>query len=292
MNYVKNTQKLKDFLYVTAGTLLIGIAINSVLLHNKIIAGGAKGVSIILNSLYGWNVSLVLFSINIPLLIICYFLLGKKIFFKTAYGSLAFPLFVGLTSGIPILTQDLMLGSIYGGIITGLGLGLVFLGNASTGGTAILAQILNKYFNISLGTAVFSIDSMVVMSALIAFNKTIVMYSLICLFIIGRVVDAVQVGFVGVKTILIISESYVTINEILIKVQKKDTTLIPMEGGYASHKGKMIMAVIYDKDFNRVKKSVLDIDEKAFIVTLNASEVSNKSLSLKKITENYVSKGN
>ncbi|WP_101773382.1 YitT family protein [Peptostreptococcus faecalis] len=287
MNKVKNTQRLKELLYVTIGALLLGISINSILLQNKIVAGGANGVSIILNNLFEWNVAIILYSINIPLLIICYFLLGKEVFLKTVYGSMIYPFFVGITASVPILTNNLLLGAIYGGVTTGVGLGLVFWGNASTGGTAILAQILNKYFHISLGLAIFILDSVIIMTAMLVFNTNLVLYSLICLFIIGRVIDMVQVGFIRSKTILIISEKYMVINEMLIRDQNKGTTLIPMQGGYANNKSKMIMAVIYDKDFHKIKESILDIDEMAFIVALNASEVSGRGFSLKKITENY-----
>ena len=156
-------------------------------------------------------------------------------------------IFVGITSGMPVLTHNIFLAALFGGIITGAGLGLVFRGNASTGGTAIISQIVNKYFKVSLGIAILFVDGLVILSAMYAFNADIVLFSLICLFTIGRVVDMIQVGLVRSKNVMIISPKYVAIQERLLRELDKGVTLVPIEGGYRNAKGMLLMTVIREK---------------------------------------------
>ncbi|HRL51481.1 MAG TPA: YitT family protein, partial [Enterococcus aquimarinus] len=172
-------QRLKETLYVTLGAFILAISVNLIFLPNQIVAGGASGLSIVLNELFGWNVALTLYAINIPLLILCFLLLGKDVGFKTIYGSLINPFFIAITGSLPPLTNNIFLATLYGGVLTGIGLGLVFRGNASTGGSAIISQIVNKYFKISLGVSVFVVDGFVIATALFVFTKDTVLFSLI-----------------------------------------------------------------------------------------------------------------
>lgn len=164
---------------------------------------------------------------------------------------------------------------------------MVFRGNASTGGTAIISQIVNKYFKVSLGIAILFVDGLVILSAMYAFNADIVLFSLICLFTIGRVVDMIQVGLVRSKNVMIISPKYVAIQERLLRELDKGVTLVPIEGGYRSAKGMLLMTVIREKDFPRLKEAILEIDEEAFLISMSASEVYGKGFSLKKVADSY-----
>ena len=280
-------QRLQDAGYVIVGALLLAISINCFLLPNKIVAGGANGISVVLNHLFGWNLALVLYAINIPLLILCFLLLGKETGIKTVFGSLIYPFFVGITAHIPVITDNILLATLFGGVITGIGLGCVFRGNASTGGTAIVSQIVHKYFHVSLGVAILFVDGLVILSALFAFDTDVVMFSIISLFLIGRVVDMVQVGLNRSKNVMIISQQYELIHKELTTTLDKGVTLIPIEGGYSQAPGKLLMTIISEKDFPKVKEAVLAIDETAFCIVLNASEVHGRGFSLKKIADEY-----
>lgn len=186
---------------------------------------------------------------------------------------------------MPVLTHNIFLATLFGGIITGVGLGLVFRGNALTGGTAIIAQIINKYFKVSLGIGILLVDGLVILSALYAFNMDIVLFSLICLFIIGRFIDLIQVGLVRSKNVMIISSEYAVIQERLLCELDKGVTLVPIEGGYRSVKGMLLMTIIREEDFYRLKEAVFDIDEEAFLFSMNVNEVYGKGFRLKKITD-------
>lgn len=287
MTNILTQQRVKDALYVTAGAFILAISINAVLLPNKLVAGGANGISIVFNYFFDISPAIVLYTINIPLLILCFLLLGKETGLKTIYGSLIYPFFVEITAGMPGLTHNVFLAALAGGIITGVGLGFVFRGNASTGGTAIISQIVNKYLKIPLGVAILFVDGLVILSAFFAFNADIVMYSLICLFIIGRMVDMIQVGLVRSKNVMIISPKYEEIQATLLRELDKGVTLVPIEGGYRNAKGMLLMTVIREKDFSRIKESILEIDEQAFLISMNASEVYGRGFSLKKVAESY-----
>lgn len=280
-------KQIQETLYVTVGSFLLAVSINTILLPNKIVAGGANGISVVINYLFGINPALVLYAINIPLLVLCFLLLGKEVGIKTIYGSLLYPFFVAITTDLPALTHNIFLATLFGGILTGIGLGLEFRGNASTGGTAIISQIVNKYFKISLGVSILFVDGLVILSALYVFNTDTVLYSLICLYIIGRVVDFVQLGFVRSKNVLIISPKYAEIKEKILVDLDKGITMIPIEGGYQQNKSMLMMTVVSEKDFIKIKENVLAIDEHAFIVSMNASEVFGRGFSLKRMAEEY-----
>lgn len=287
MKKEQKIQRLQDTLYVTVGAFILALSVNLVFLPNQIVAGGASGLSIVLNELFGWNVALTLYAINVPLLILCFLLLGKEVGLKTIYGSLINPFFVAITAFLPPLTNNIFLATLYGGVLTGIGLGLVFRGNASTGGSAIVTQIVHKYFKVSLGVSVFVVDGIVIATALLAFSQDTVLFSLISLFIIGRVVDRIQVGVLRSKNLLIISEKYAAIHELFISELDKGVTLLPIEGGYTEKQGKMIMTVIPEKEFMAIKAAILKIDETAFFVALDASEVNGRGFSLKRMMEEY-----
>ena len=287
MKKQEQVQRLKETLYVTLGAFILAISVNLIFLPNQIVAGGASGLSIVLNELFGWNVALTLYAINIPLLILCFLLLGKDVGLKTIYGSLINPFFIAITGSLPPLTNNIFLATLYGGVLTGIGLGLVFRGNASTGGSAIISQIVNKYFKISLGVSVFVVDGFVIATALLVFTKDTVLFSLISLFIIGRVIDRVQVGVLRSKNLFIISDKYEAIHQIFIKELDKGVTLLPIEGGYTQKQGKIIMTVIPEKEFMAIKEAILAIDETAFFVALDASEVNGRGFSVKRMMEDY-----
>ena len=287
MKKQEQVQRLKETLYVTVGAFILAISVNLIFLPNQIVAGGASGLSIVLNELFGWNVALTLYAINIPLLILCFLLLGKDVGLKTIYGSLINPFFIAITGSLPPLTNSIFLATLYGGVLTGIGLGLVFRGNASTGGSAIISQIVNKYFKISLGVSVFVVDGFVIATALFVFTKDTVLFSLISLLIIGRVIDRVQVGVLRSKNLFIISDKYEAIHQIFIKELDKGVTLLPIEGGYTQKQGKIIMTVIPEKEFMAIKEAILAIDETAFFVALDASEVNGRGFSVKRMMEDY-----
>ncbi|MGX6994347.1 YitT family protein, partial [Vagococcus penaei] len=144
-------RRLTDILLITIGSLGVAIGFDVFLLPNKIVAGGINGLTIILNDKLGWTPSIVLLISNVVLLALCWIMLGKEVFSKSIYGSFAVPLFVSLLSGVDIGINEPILASIFGGLFIGTGVGLVYLGNGSTGGTSLLALLIQKFVDLRLG---------------------------------------------------------------------------------------------------------------------------------------------
>lgn len=273
---------IEDMLLVLVGSFFISIGINMFFLPNHIVSGGMNGVSIIINYLTGTSPSTFLFLTNIPLLLISYLFLGKGYTAKTIFGAFTLPFFVYLTAGFPVATKVPLLAALFGGLVTGFGLGVVFRGKASTGGTAILSQIVAKYAKIPLGVAVGIVDGLVIAGAFVAFSADTVMFSLISLFIISRMIDLVQLGFNRSKNVFIISKQYAALKPVIIQQLDNGVTTVPVLGGFENQAQEMLMCVISEKRFPKLKETVLQMDPQAFVVVMSASEVMGLGFSLTK----------
>ncbi|MGX7420101.1 YitT family protein [Carnobacterium gallinarum] len=278
----KRAMKAIDILYVLVGAFFIALAVNCFFLPNHIVSGGVSGLSVVLNYQFGWQPSVLLFAINVPLLILCFVCFGVQAGLKTILGSMILPVYVALTSQWSPITDNPLLAALFGGILAGLGIGIVFKGNASTGGTGIIALIIHKYLRLPMGGSVALIDGLIVLSALLVFNVETVMYSLISLFIISRVIDLVQVGFNRSKNVMIISTSIEEIKKQILTELDRGVTNIAVRGGYGNNEQEMLMCVIPEREFNQLKETVLEIDSHAFVVVMSASEVMGRGFSLLK----------
>ncbi|HHX68262.1 MAG TPA: YitT family protein, partial [Gallicola sp.] len=187
------------------GTFLIALGINVFFIPYGIVSGGMNGVSVILFHILKISPDITLFVSNFPLLLLSILFLGKKYTVNTIFCSFLLPVFVKLINNIPVFQGDTILASIFGACITGLGIGLVFKGGSSTGGTAIIQQIVHKYFKIPLSFAVILIDGLVLLGAFFFFDLSTGLYSIISLFIIGKMVDITQMGGRPAKTAIVIT---------------------------------------------------------------------------------------
>ncbi|MGQ7563017.1 YitT family protein [Streptococcus suis] len=280
-------QKLKDFALVTAGSIVMAIGFNSLFLGNNIVSGGVGGLAIALNKLLGWNPSdFVLYS-NIPLLILCWIFLGKSVFIKTVYGSLIYPFCIKLTAGLPTLTDNIFLAAIFGGIIIGFGLGLVFLGNSSTGGTGIVIQLLHKYTPLPLSLAMSISDGIVVGLGFIAFDPDTVMYSILALMTISYVINRMMTGTNSSRNLFIISQKYKEIKSYITTEVDRGVTELPVIGGYTGSEKRMLMTTVSIPEVQKLENHILQIDETAFIIILPASQVRGRGFSLQKDHKSY-----
>lgn len=275
-------EKLRDIGLVTLGAFIAALGLNTMLVGNNIVSGGIGGLAISMNKLFGWSPADFALIVNIPLLVLCYLFLGKGAFFKTLYGSWIYPIFIKLTEKLPILTHNPLLAAIFGGIILGLGLGLVFLGNSSTGGTAIPTQIIHKYSPLSLGLVMAIVDGIVVGTGLIAFDADTVMYSILSLLTVSYVVNVVVNGLQSSKTVMIISKQKEQITRHITGIVDRGVTEIPVYGGYTGQEKRMLMTTVSSLEFPRLQKEILAVDETAFIVVVPATQVIGRGFSLTK----------
>lgn len=259
------------------GYLLVAISYNLFLLPNKLVAGGVSGIAIILNALFGLNDFIVILVLNLLLLIASYFFLGKEKTKGTIIGSILFPLFIKLTADIgyyiEIDTSQLLLSSIFGGVLYGFGAGMIFKAGYTTGGTDILNQIMVKYFKISMGTSMLYCDGMIILLSSFVFGATKLMYSIIILYIISIMSDRIILGISDSKAFYIITDEENAIREYILKYLNHGVTVFNAKGGFAKEKQTVLMCVLPTKDYYRLKEGISEIDPEAFFVVTDAYEV-------------------
>lgn len=259
------------------GCLLVAIAYNLFLVPNNLVPGGIGGIAIVINDFFEIDNSLFILICNIFLLILSYFLLGKEKTRSSLLGAILFPLLVKLTSHInmwiEIDTSQLLLASIFGGVLYGFGTGILFKAGFTTGGTNIISQILSKYLKISLGKSMIWSDGIIVLSSALVFGPTKMMYSVIILYIISLMSDRVILGISDSKAFYIITENDEAIKEYIIKYLNHGVTVFNAKGGFAKENQTVLMCVLPTRDYYRLKEGIREIDKEAFFVVTDAYEV-------------------
>lgn len=271
--YNPGAERALEYLFVLVGSGIVAVAFNVFLLPNRIASGGVSGISTILDALVGWEPAYVQWAFNIPLFVAGLIFLGRQFGAKTLAGTIFLPFVVFLTSRAEPWTHDPLLGALFGGIGVGLGLGIVFRGKASTGGTDLAAQIINKYTGLTLGTCVAIIDGLIVLSAAVIFDIERGLYALIALYVTTKTIDLIQVGFSRSKMAMIITDNQAAVREGILNKIDRGVTKLSAYGGYTDHERPILMCVVDQTEFTKLKQLVKTIDPQAFIIVMDASEV-------------------
>lgn len=264
---------LKEYLIITVGCFFYAVSINYFFISNHLAEGGVAGICLILFYLFKLPVGIMYFVINIPLLIMGWKLVGRDFLFKTLYGTSCLSFLITLTETWKGPSNDIMLGSIYGGVLIGIGLGLIFMVNGSTGGTDVVARILNRYFDIPLGRTMLILDVVILGIAAIFFGKEIVMYTLISMTIVSKAIDYFQDGYTKAKGITIISSKSEEIKERIMNETGRGTTIIKGEGGFTGNEIDLLFCVVSKFEVTKVKTIVKETDSFAFLTISDVSEV-------------------
>ncbi len=268
---------LKRYAYFFIGLLLISIAFNAFLLPNNIVFGGVSGISIITKKFFGWDPSIFIMISSLLLLVVSFVFLGVKKTKGSIMGSIMFPIFIELTSNIPLYLNldktDLLICAIFGGVLYGIGAGLVFKAGFTTGGTDIINQIISKYAKTSMGTSLILSDGLIVLCGVFVFGVTKLMYAIITLYIISLITDRVLLGISDSKAFYIIAEKDNEIKEYVLKELGHGVTIFEGKGGFSKEKQKVLFCVIPTKDYFKLKEGIHNIDSEAFFVVTDAYEV-------------------
>ncbi|WP_342535083.1 YitT family protein [Lysinibacillus sp. FSL K6-1151] len=262
-----------EYVYVIVGAAVIAIGFNVFLLPNQVASGGVSGISTILHGLFGWNPGIVQYAFNVPLFIAGVLLLGKKFGIKSFIGTITLPFIVLLTNSWEPWTDNALLGALFGGIVVGLGIGLVFKGNASTGGTDLLAQIITKFTGLSLGTSVLLIDGIIAISAAVVFDLEKGLYALIGLYVTTKTIDIIQLGFSQSKMVYIITLKQDEVREAIYAEINRGITKLSAIGGYTGEARPVLMVVVYQTEFTKLKQLIKSVDPSAFVIVSDAYEV-------------------
>lgn len=266
-------ENIVDYVYVIVGAAVIAIGFNVFLLPNQVASGGVSGISTILHGLFDWNPGIVQYAFNIPLFIAGVLLLGKKFGIKSFIGTITLPFIVLLTNSWEPWTDNPLLGALFGGIVVGLGIGLVFKGNASTGGTDLLAQIITKYTGLTLGTSVLLIDGIIAISAAVVFDLEKGLYALIGLYVTTKTIDIIQLGFSQSKMVYIITLKQDEVREAIYAEVNRGVTKLQAFGGYTGEARPVLMVVVYQTEFTKLKQLIKSVDPSAFVIVSDAYEV-------------------
>ncbi|CCO07592.1 YitT family protein [Desulforamulus hydrothermalis] len=266
---------LKDYAGVTVGVILTAVGLDAFLVPAKIAAGGLSGVATIFYHIAQWPVGLSMLVMNVPLFIWSVIRLGWRFTVNSVYGTVALSVFVDLLAPyLPLLTEDLLLASLYGGVLSGIGLGLVFRFNGTTGGTELLAAILRSYMGINIGQLLFIIDGLVVLWAGIVFNSAeLAMYALITIFLTAWIIDLVIEGFSSAKAFLIITRKADAIARGIIQELDRSATAWKATGMYSGQEQEVLVSVVGRAEVSRLKELVKKEDPGAFIILADVHEV-------------------
>lgn len=275
---LKNSKEIiKDIIYMIIGTTLIAGGIVLFLLPNKISSGGFSGIATIFYYLFDLKMGNVIWFLNIPLLVIGFFKIGKYFLFKTLVATWLLSFFINYFESLNIYLNinDVLLTSIYGGIIIGIGTSFIFKSNSSTGGSELLIQIILSYKKkLRVSKLLILIDSCVVLLNLIVFREIAIgLYSFIVIFLNSKIVDLLIEGLNFSKVVYIISDKYIDIAEKILHELDRGVTGLYGKGMYKSNDKLILMCVIKKQDILKLKELVKKIDDKAFMIVSDAIEV-------------------
>lgn len=247
----------------------------------KFVPGGVYGIGIILYHMFGFPVGLTGLVLNIPLLLLGIRYLGPRFGVKTIVGFFLASGFIDglafITGNEPIEGIEPLLASIFGGVLIGLGLGFIFKAKATSGGSSIIAMMLTKYSRIPLGQSLMIVDAIIVLLGLAAFGDwTIPLYSLIIIFITGKVIDIVLEGFSYEKTLFIISDKYEAIANKILTDLNRGGTFIEGKGMYNNDEKKIIFVNVTRREVAILQEFINQIDPNAFVTVIEASEILGK----------------
>lgn len=249
--------------------------------------GGTYGLSIVFHHLWGWRTEVSALSMDIPLLIVGFIFLGGKFGIKTVVCTFIIPVFMSLVHKFygfnallePEITEralleEQLLSAVFGGIVYGIGLGMIFKSRATSGGSDIIAMILHKYTHISLGTLVIIVDCTITLTTVVAFGDwRLPMYSWILIFIEGKVIDLVVEGAAVPKTLMIVSEETEKVRNLIINEINRGATIIEARGGYKGDSRQIIYTILTRREMMILRHHLKTIDPQAFVNIIDSKEI-------------------
>lgn len=269
-------QIVREYVLIVVGCVLYAVSFEFFMYPNDIISGGITGVAMIINYLTGWPVGVMIIVMNIPLFALAWKRFGARFMLASLVGMVLSSVLVDAASAFHIVaTRNLLLACIYGGVIKGFGLGLVYMAGATTGGSDIMAKFVRaKYPYINFGTIVLVMDVVVVVTFTLVFKKFEgAMYAVISMFIVSRAVDTVLYGIGVSKVCYIISDRYDELKRAITVELHRGVTLLHGEGAYTGAEKQVILCVIKRHQITDVRRIIRAVDPQAFFIVTDAKDV-------------------
>ncbi len=281
MSEVKNTLEkniVLRYLFIVVGITISSIGINGFLKPAHLLGGGVAGLSVALNYLTNINIGVLSFLINVPIFILGFIYLEKEFCITSLINMILFSTILGLTQNIGnyIGVNDLLLQTVYGGILGGVGLGMVFKAKSSLGGTDIIAAILKFKKNIPMKDTGLFMNFLVVCIGSVLFGLELGLYTLIGMFLNVYAMNIVKDAMNYQKSVMLISNKSEEISKCIMKELIRGVTLLEAEGAYTHEKKKIIYCIVSSNEIPRIKEIALRHDKKAFISVNDVNEVKGR----------------
>jgi len=264
-----------DYALVVAGSVLVGLGTNMFFVPNKVVSGGVTGVAIIAHFLLGTPVGAVTLALNVPLLWLGFrYAGGMRFFLRTAVSVATIAVTIDLTASlITPPTSDRLLVICYGGLLDGFGMGLVFRGRGTTGGTDVIARLAHRYLGVGIGQALLAMNVAIFGAAAFIFGAEPVMVALALAFVSARVLDLVQAGFSAARAAFVISSRCAEVREAVLRRLGRGVTVLRGEGGFTGQERPVLYVVVAAHEVGRLKRLVAEVDPQAFVAITPAQEV-------------------
>src|SRR5690554_173529 len=286
----------RELVEISLGTLFVAIGFYYLLLPTDLVTGGVTGLSIVFKETFKISsdqiISIFIFIVNMVLLLIGYLILGKEFFFKTIYGTILLPVFTFIFSLIPVandffiknIQSDgnlLIIVSTISGVLTGLGLGLVFRNNATTGGSDVIQRILYEKLKVPYSVALYITDGIIIALGLLIFGIENTYFAVLTLIIAGIVIDKVNLNGRDGYTLSIVTTKYSILKEQIYKQIDRGVTKASVIGGYSEKSQDMIICTISKRQLYHIKAIIAEYDEQAFTFITKTVESVGQGFSIK-----------
>lgn len=265
-----------DILFYTAGSCLYAVGMNCFAVPNRLVIGGFSGIGTMLNYLTGFPIGAFIFIANIPLFYLGYRFIGKDFIVRTFAVTLFVSALIDISEPLlPVFRGDTILVTLAGGVSLGTGLALVFLRGATTGGVDIIAKLISRrYRHIPMGRVMVIFDAVIILfSALIYRNFESVLYSIVLIFISGKMVDFLNYGSVSGKLMFVITDKWDDIYNRISSATGRGCTVIPVQGAYTMKERKMMFIAVRNNEISKVYRIISAVDKNAFITLAEAKEI-------------------
>lgn len=276
-------KRMKEWAMIVAGSLLMAAAMRMFLVPDRIAPGGVSGLATVIHYVTGWNTGTLILLINLPLFVMALLMEGWHFVGKTLLSVATMSLGTDYLP-IPAFTNDLLLASVFGGVLLGYGLGMVQYAEGNSGGTALISQLVHRLVpHISIAWVLFGIDFIVVTISIVVFSMDIALYALIALYISSVLFDRVIIGFVAGKSIYIVTDKPVQIAERVMQELERGCTRIDAHGMYKNEPRIMLLCIVKSsRELLSVKRIIEQVDVKAFVFVADAREVMGEGFARRK----------
>lgn len=271
--------RVKKILMIEIGTFIFTLGIGMFILPGKILTGGVAGITALLTNYINISEDIMTIILNIILFVLGSVFLGKDFFVNTFVFSISYPFMILFVSRVlPSYEVEPILASIYGGIIGGIGVGMMFRNGGSSGGTDAIALIVEKYFGIKVSRVMMVMDAITVVAGMFIYGLNSVLIGLISVFLMTFAIEQTMSIYGGIiaKKFEIISDKYEDISEDIHEIVERGTTVLDVTGGYTNDKKKMLVVVVSEEQYSSVKAIIDKHDSNAFVIISDTKDVNGE----------------